>query len=76
MDNFLVEPQNNDRAGMTWETRHDWRLAGGYTEFARFAVVHHKTTRLPVEPQNRGRRLDEKGRSDCLGQSNCLGGAV
>jgi hypothetical protein len=37
-------------------------IGGGYTEFVRFAVVHQKTTGYSVEPQNRGRRLDEKVR--------------
>jgi hypothetical protein len=27
MDDFLVEPQNQDRAGTTWEPSHEWRLA-------------------------------------------------
>jgi hypothetical protein len=35
-------------------------IGGGYTEFAGFAVVHKKTTGYSVEPQNRGRRLDEE----------------
>jgi hypothetical protein len=46
MDGFLVEPQNQGRAGRTWEPSHEWRLAGGYTEFTGFAVVHHKITGL------------------------------
>jgi hypothetical protein len=27
MDGFLVEPQNQGRAGTTWEPSHEWRLA-------------------------------------------------
>jgi hypothetical protein len=27
MDGFLVEPQNQGRAGTTWESSHEWRLA-------------------------------------------------
>jgi hypothetical protein len=27
MDGFLIEPQNQDRAGTTWELSHEWRLA-------------------------------------------------
>jgi hypothetical protein len=34
-------------------------IGGGYTEFAVFAVVHQNYS---VEPQNRGRRLDEEVR--------------
>jgi hypothetical protein len=26
-DSFLVEPQNQGRAGTTWEPSHEWRLA-------------------------------------------------
>jgi hypothetical protein len=26
-DGFLVEPQNQGRAGTTWESSHEWRLA-------------------------------------------------
>jgi hypothetical protein len=27
MDGFFVEPQNQGRAGTTWEPSHEWRLA-------------------------------------------------
>jgi hypothetical protein len=27
VDGFLVEPQNQGRAGTTWELSHEWRLA-------------------------------------------------
>jgi hypothetical protein len=27
MDGFLVEPQNQGRAGTTWESSHEWQLA-------------------------------------------------
>jgi hypothetical protein len=27
MDGFLVEPENQGRAGTTWEPSHEWRLA-------------------------------------------------
>jgi hypothetical protein len=27
MDSFLVEPQNQGRAGTTWDPSHEWRLA-------------------------------------------------
>jgi hypothetical protein len=46
VDGFLVEHQNQVQDGTTWEPSHECRLAGGYNEFAEFAVVHHKTTRL------------------------------
>jgi hypothetical protein len=40
---FLVEPQNQGRAGTTWRPSHEWDWHGGCTESAGFAVVHHKT---------------------------------
>jgi hypothetical protein len=43
MDGFLVEPQNQGRAGTTWEPSHVV-IGGGYTEFAGFLVVHQKIT--------------------------------
>jgi hypothetical protein len=43
---FFVEPQNQGRGEKTWKSSHEWRLAGGYTNSVRFAVVHHKTIRL------------------------------
>jgi hypothetical protein len=46
MDGFLVEPQNQGRAGTTWEPSNECAIGRGYTEFVGFAVVHHKTTRL------------------------------
>jgi hypothetical protein len=31
VDSFLVESQNQGRAGMTWGASHEWRLGGGVT---------------------------------------------
>jgi hypothetical protein len=45
-DSFLVELQNQGRAGTTWGPSHEWRLAGDHTKFVGFLVVHHKTTRF------------------------------
>jgi hypothetical protein len=57
-------------------------IGGGYTEFAGFAVVHQKTTRLlgwatkPIPKTRQGSAATQacstaqEGRSDCLGQSN------
>jgi hypothetical protein len=45
MDGFLVEPQNQGRAGTTWEPSHEWQLAEA-TPSAGFPVVHQKTTRF------------------------------
>jgi hypothetical protein len=40
---FLVEPQNQGRAGTMWQPSHEWDWRGGCTEYVGFAVVHHKT---------------------------------
>jgi hypothetical protein len=60
-------------------------ISGGYTEFAGFAVVHQKTTRLlgwATKPRPKTRRGDvatkagstaQEGRSDRLGRSDCSG---
>jgi hypothetical protein len=40
---FLVESQNQGRAGTTWWPSHEWDWRGGCTESAGFAAVHHKT---------------------------------
>jgi hypothetical protein len=44
VDGFLVVPQNQGRAGTTWELSHEVVIGGGYTELAGFPVVHQKTT--------------------------------
>jgi hypothetical protein len=61
-------------------------IGGGYTEFAGFAVVHQKTTRLlsgTTKPRPKTRRggaatqvgsTAQEGRSDHLDQSNRPGG--
>jgi hypothetical protein len=46
LDVFLVEQQNQGRAGTTWETSHERRLAEARPSSRGFAVVHQKTTRL------------------------------
>jgi hypothetical protein len=57
-DGLLVWPQNQHRAGTLWRPSHEWDWRGGCTEFAGFAVVHHKTVRGHlVEPQNQDQRL-------------------
>jgi hypothetical protein len=40
---FLVEPQNQGRAGTTWRPSHEWDWREGCTESAGFTAVHHKT---------------------------------
>jgi hypothetical protein len=80
VDGFLVEPQNQGRAGTTWEPSHEWRLAEATPSSRSLQWFTRKPLGYSVEPQNRGRRLDEEvwptqagstaqeGRSDRLGR--------
>jgi hypothetical protein len=85
VDGFLVEPQNQGRAGTTWEPSHEWRLGEATPSSRRLQWFTRKPLGYSVEPQNRGRRPDEEvwptqvgstaqeGRSDRLGRSDCPG---
>jgi hypothetical protein len=59
MDGFLVEPQNQGRVGTTWEPSHQWRLAEATPSSWGLQWFTRKPLGYSVEPQNRGRRLDE-----------------
>jgi hypothetical protein len=60
VDGFLVEPQNQSRAGTTWEPSHEWRLAEATLSTRGLQWFTRKPLGYSVEPQNRGRRLDEE----------------
>jgi hypothetical protein len=60
VDGFLVEPQNKGRAGTTWEPSHEWRLAEATPSSRGLQWFTRKPQGYSVEPQNRGRRLDEE----------------
>jgi hypothetical protein len=62
MDSFLVEPQNQGRAGTTWEPSDAWRLAAATPRSWGLQWFTRKPLGYSVEPQNRGRRLDEEVR--------------
>jgi hypothetical protein len=62
VDSFLVEPQNQGRAGTTWEPSHEWRLREGTPSSRGLQWFTRKPLGYSVEPQNRGRRLDEEVR--------------
>jgi hypothetical protein len=62
MDGFLVEPQNQGRAGTTWEPSHEWRLAEATPSSRGLQWLTRKPLGYSVEPQNQGRRLDEEVR--------------
>jgi hypothetical protein len=59
VDGFLVEPQNQGRAGTTWEPSNEWRLAEATQSSRGLQWFTRKPLGYSVEPQNRGRRLDE-----------------
>jgi hypothetical protein len=85
VDGFLVEPQHQGRVGTMWEPSHEWRLAEATPSLRDLQWFTGKPLGYSVEPQNRGRRLDEEvwptqdgstaqeGRSDYLGRSDCPG---
>jgi hypothetical protein len=60
VDSFLVEHQNQGRAGTTWEPSHEWRLAEATPSSRGLQWFTRKPLGYLVEPQNRGRRLDEE----------------
>jgi hypothetical protein len=60
MDDFLVEPQNQGRAGTTWEPSHEWRLADATPSSRGLQWFTRKPLGYSVETQNQGRRLDEE----------------
>jgi hypothetical protein len=62
VDGFLVEPQNQGRAGTTWEPSHEWRLAEATPSSRGLQWFTRKPLGYSVEPQNRGRRHDEEVR--------------
>jgi hypothetical protein len=63
VDGFLVEPQNQGRAGTTWKPSHGWRLAEVTPSSRGLQWFTRKPLGYSVVPQNRGRRLDEEVRS-------------
>jgi hypothetical protein len=62
MDGFLAEPQNQGRAGTTWEPGHEWPLVEATPSSWSLQWFTRKPLGYTVEPQNRGRRHDEEVR--------------
>jgi hypothetical protein len=60
VDGFLVEPENQGRDGTTWEPSPEWRLAEATLSSQGLQWFTRKPLGYLVEPQNRGRRLDEE----------------
>jgi hypothetical protein len=51
VDSFLVEPQNQGRAGTTWETSHEWRLAEATPSSSGLHWFTRKPLGYSVEPK-------------------------
>jgi hypothetical protein len=59
MDGFLVEPQNQGRAGTTWEPSQEWRLAEATPSSQGFQWFTRKPLGSLVDPQNQDRRTED-----------------
>jgi hypothetical protein len=57
MDGFLVEPQNQGRAGTKWDPSHEWRLAEATLSSWGLRQFTTKPSGYLVEPQNQDQRL-------------------
>jgi hypothetical protein len=60
-DSFLVEPQNQGRAGTTWEPSHEWRLAEATPSSRSFWLFTRKPLGSLVDPQSQDRRIEDEG---------------
>jgi hypothetical protein len=59
VDDFLVEPQNQGRAGTTWEQSHEWRLAEATPSSRGFQWFTRKPMGSLVDPQSQDRRTED-----------------
>jgi hypothetical protein len=59
MDGFLVEPENQGRAGTTWEPSHEWRLAEATPSSQGFQWFTRKPLGSLVDPQTQDRRTED-----------------
>jgi hypothetical protein len=58
---FLVEPQNQGRAGSTWEPSPEWRLAEATPSSRGFQWFTRKPLGFLVDPQSQDRRTEDGG---------------
>jgi hypothetical protein len=61
MDDFLVKPQSQDRAGTTWELSYEWRLAEATPTSRGFWWFTRKPLGSLVDPQSQDRRIEDGG---------------
>jgi hypothetical protein len=59
MDGFLVEPENQGRAGTTCEPSHEWRLAEATPSLWGFRWFTRKPLGSLVDPQSQDRGTDD-----------------
>jgi hypothetical protein len=59
MDGCLVEPQNQGRVGMTWESSHEWILAEATPSSQGFRWFTRKPLGSLVDPQSQGRKTED-----------------
>jgi hypothetical protein len=59
MDGFLVEPQNQGRAGTTWEPSHEWRLEEATSSSWGFQWFTRKPLGSLVDPESQDRRTED-----------------
>jgi hypothetical protein len=60
MNGFLVEPQNQGRAGTTWEPSHEWRLVEATLSSRGFWWFTRKPLGSLVDPQSQDRRTEDE----------------
>jgi hypothetical protein len=60
MDGLLVEPQNQGRAGTTWEPSHEWRLAEPTPSSRGIQWFTRKPLGSLVDPQSQDRRTKDR----------------
>jgi hypothetical protein len=59
MDDFLVEPQNQGRAGTTWEPSYEWRFAEATPSSRGFQWFTRKPLGSLVDPQSQDWRTKD-----------------
>jgi hypothetical protein len=59
MGGFLVEPENQGRAGTTWVPSHEWRLAEATPSSRGFQWFTRKPLGSLVDPKSQDRRTED-----------------
>jgi hypothetical protein len=59
VDGFLVDPQNQGRAGTTWELSHEWRLEEATQSSRGFRWFTRKPLGSLVDPRSQDQRTED-----------------